>query len=67
MAAMGLRFFKTESHGVRAEFDAKLEAAAPISAAVRSVVAHLTEAPLNFHQTTVMYAAERSGDGEKAR
>jgi hypothetical protein len=50
---------------LRAEFDAKLEAAAPLSAAVRSAVAHLTEAPLNFHQATMMYAAEQSGsDGE---
>ena len=33
---------------LRAEFDAKLESAAPLSAAVRSAVAHLTEAPLNY-------------------
>ena len=59
---------------LQAKFDAKLdaletklEAAAPLSAAVRSAVAHLTEAPLNFHQATVMYAAEQSGsDGETA-
>ena len=59
---------------LRAEFAAKLdalkdelEAAAPLSAAVRSAVAHLTEAPLNFHQATVMYAADRSSDdGEMA-
>ena len=53
---------------LRAEFDAKLESAAPLSAAVRSAVAHLTEAPLNYHQATVMYAAETGGgDGETAR
>eukprot|EP01043_Picozoa_sp_COSAG02_P040537 COSAG02_NODE_3290_length_6997_cov_20.105973_2_plen_302_part_00 len=63
---------------LRAEFAAKLDAkldvletklsaATPLSAAVRSAVAHLTEAPLNFHQATVMYAAEQSGeDGEAA-
>eukprot|EP01047_Picozoa_sp_COSAG01_P015683 COSAG01_NODE_789_length_13572_cov_322.875158_2_plen_313_part_00 len=57
---------------LQAKFDAKLnalkdelEAAAPLSAAVRSAVAHLTEAPPNFHQATVMYAAENgSDDGE---
>eukprot|EP01043_Picozoa_sp_COSAG02_P050079 COSAG02_NODE_5104_length_4627_cov_3.621466_1_plen_128_part_00 len=55
---------------LRAEFAAtletKLEAAAPLSAAVRSAVAHLTEAPLNFHQATVMYAAENGDDGQTA-
>ena len=54
---------------LQAKFDAKLDAlesklsaAAPLSATVRSAVAHLTEAPLNFHQATVMYAAENGDD-----
>jgi hypothetical protein len=66
------RLLRAHGDELRAEFAAtletKLEAAAPLSAAVRSAVAHLTEAPLNFHQATVMYAAEQSGsDGEAAR
>ena len=65
------RLLRAHGDELRAEFAAtletKLEAAAPLSAAVRSAVAHLTEAPLNFHQATVMYAAEQSGDdGETA-
>eukprot|EP01046_Picozoa_sp_COSAG06_P067147 COSAG06_NODE_17272_length_951_cov_1.644366_1_plen_210_part_10 len=66
------RLLRAHGDELRAEFAATLETklaqAAPLSAAVRSAVAHLTEAPLNFHQATVMYAAEQSGsDGEAAR
>jgi len=64
------RLLRAHGDELRAEFAAtletKLEAAAPLSAAVRSAVAHLTEAPLNFHQATVMYAAEQSGDDGEA-
>ena len=64
------RLLRAHGDELRAEFAATLETklaqAAPLSAAVRSAVAHLTEAPLNFHQATVMYAAEQSGDDGEA-
>jgi hypothetical protein len=48
---------------LQAKFDAKLEQleaklaanGAPLSSAVRSVVAHLSQAPPNWHQATVMF------------
>jgi hypothetical protein len=40
-----------------AKLEAKLEAGAPLSSAVRSVVARLTQAP-NWHQATVMFAQQ---------
>eukprot|EP01043_Picozoa_sp_COSAG02_P060412 COSAG02_NODE_7889_length_2803_cov_28.147189_3_plen_312_part_00 len=55
------------SHEValRAEFEAKLakledklaESGGPLSSAARSVVAHLSEAPPNWHQATVLFAS----------